>query len=195
MGTAIQITRSDFDAAELRREARRTKDVAASRRMLALALVLEGASRADAAKAAGMDRQTLRDWVHRFNEQGLAGLSDKTGSVGPKPLLSPEQQTEVAEWVRRGPDLAEHGVIRWRRADLARAIAAKFGVVLAEKTIRGCWYGSSNVRRDVARIIGFYREGRLKLDELIAQRISLDQVNAAFETMKSGELARSVITY
>ncbi len=65
MGTAIQITRSDFDAAGLRREARRTKDVAASRRMLALALVLEGASRADAAKAAGMDRQTLRDWVHR----------------------------------------------------------------------------------------------------------------------------------
>src|SRR5271166_4313706 len=103
MGTAIQITRSDFDAAGLRREARRTKDVAASRRMLALALVLEGASRGEAAKAAGMDRQTLRDWVHRFNEQGLAGLSDKTGNVGPKPLLSPEQEAEVAEWVRRGP--------------------------------------------------------------------------------------------
>jgi transposase len=51
--------------------------------MLALALVLEGASRGEAAKAAGMDRQTLRDWVHRFNEQGLAGLSDKTGNVGP----------------------------------------------------------------------------------------------------------------
>jgi S-(hydroxymethyl)glutathione dehydrogenase / alcohol dehydrogenase len=81
------------------------------------------------------------------------------------------------------------------RMDAVVNIPAFFGVVLAEKTIRGCWYGSSNVRRDVARIIGFYREGRLKLDELIAQRISLDQVNAAFETMKSGELARSVITY
>jgi transposase len=146
MGTAIQITRSDFDAAGLRREARRAKDVAASRRMLALALVLEGASRADAAKAAGMDRQTLRDWVHRFNEQGLAGLSDKTGSVGPKPLLSAEQATEVAEWVRRGPDQAEHGVIRWRRADLARAIAAKFGVVLAERSMS-----------DVLRRMGFRR--------------------------------------
>jgi transposase len=146
MGTAIQITRSDFDAAGLRREARRTKDAAASRRMLALALVLEGASRADAAKAAGMDRQTLRDWVHRFNEQGLAGLSDKTGSVGPKPLLSPEQATEVAEWVRRGPNQAEHGVIRWRRADLARAIAAKFGVVLAERSMS-----------DVLRRMGFRR--------------------------------------
>ena len=146
MGTAIQITRFDFDAVGLRREARRTTDVAASRRMLALALVLEGASRADAAKAAGMDRQTLRDWVHRFNEQGLAGLSDKTGNVGPKPLLSPEQEREVAEWVRRGPDLAEHGVIRWRRADLARAIAAKFGVVLAERSMS-----------DVLRRMGFRR--------------------------------------
>ena len=146
MGTAIQIRRSDFDAAGFRREARRTKDVAASRRMLALALVLEGASRSEAAKSAGMDRQTLRDWVHRYNEQGLAGLFDKTGNVGPKPLLSPQQEAEVAEWVRRGPDVAEHGVVRWRRADLARAIAAKFGVVLAERSMS-----------DVLRRMGFRR--------------------------------------
>jgi len=146
MGTAIQITRLDFDAAGLRREARRTKDVAAARRMLALAMVFEGASRTDAAKAAGMDRQTLRDWVHRYNEQGLAGLSDKTGNVGPKPLLSPEQEAEVAEWVRRGPDPVEHGVVRWRRADLARAIAAKWGVQLAERSMS-----------DVLRRMGFRR--------------------------------------
>jgi transposase len=69
--------------------------------MLALALVLEGMSRTEAAKAAGMDRQTLRDWVHRFNEHGLAGLSDKTGNVGPKPLLSPEQEAEVADTAER----------------------------------------------------------------------------------------------
>jgi transposase len=87
MGAAIQITRLDIDAAGLRREARRTKDVAATRRMLALAMDFKGASRTDAAKAAGMDRKTLRDWVHRYNEQGLAGLSDKTGNVEPKPLL------------------------------------------------------------------------------------------------------------
>lgn len=146
MGTAIQIRRSDFDAAGLRREARRTKDVSASRRMLALALVLDGASRSDAAKSAGMDRQTLRDWVHRYNEQGLAGLFDKTGNVGPRPLLSSQQEAEVAEWVRRGPDLAEHGVVRWRRADLAREIAAKFGVVLAERSMS-----------DVLRRMGFRR--------------------------------------
>ena len=82
-----------------------------------------------------MDRQTLRDWVHRYNEEGLAGLSDRHGEFGPKRLLSPEQEAQVAEWVRRGPDLAEHGVVRWRRADLVRAIQAKFGVVMAERTM------------------------------------------------------------
>ncbi len=146
MAAAIQITRSDFDAAGLRREARRTRDATALRRMLALALVLEGTSRMEAAQAAGMDRQTLRDWVHRYNEHGLAGLSDKRGNVGPKRFLSPEQEAEVAEWVRRGPDLAEHGVVRWRRADLARAIASRFGVVLAERSMS-----------DVLRRLGFRR--------------------------------------
>ena len=135
MAAAIKITRDDLDAPGLRRAACRASSVAASRRMLALALVLEGASRAEAAEAAGMDRQTLRDWVHRYNEQGLAGLTDRHGEVGPKRLLSPEQEAEVAEWVRRGPDLAEHGVVRWRRADLARAIETKFRIVLAERSI------------------------------------------------------------
>ena len=135
MAAAIQIIRQDLDAAGLRQAARRAVSIAASRRMLALALVLEGASRMEAARAAGMDRQTLRDWVHRYNEEGLAGLSDRQGDVGPKRLLSPEQAAEVAEWVRRGPNLAEHGIIRWRRTDLARAIEARFGVVLAERTM------------------------------------------------------------
>src|SRR3954467_4444390 len=131
----VAITREELGAAELRREAGRCRDARAARRMLALALVLEGSSREEAARAAGMDRQTLRDWVHRYNEQGLPGLSDKEGKVGPKPLLSTEQEAEVAEWVRRGPDLAKHGVVRWRRADLARAIEGRFGVVLAERSI------------------------------------------------------------
>ena len=146
MAAPIQITRLDLDAAALRRSARRTRDAAASRRMLALALVLEGSSRTEAAQSAGMDRQTLRDWVHRYNAAGLAGLSDKQGQVGPKRRLSPEQETEVSDWVRRGPTLAEHGVVRWRRADLARAIEARFGVVLAERSVG-----------DMLRRLGFRR--------------------------------------
>src|ERR671932_1930554 len=120
----IAVTRHEPGADDLRREAARCRDAKAARRMLALALVLEGSSREEAARAAGMDRQTLRDWVHRYNEQGLAGLSDRKGKVGPKRALTPEQEAEVAAWVRRGPDPSKHGVVRWRRADLARAIAA-----------------------------------------------------------------------
>ena len=69
---AIAITRNDHDAAGFRRAAAASRDADAARRMLALALVLEGASRADAARACGMDRQTLRDWVHRYNDESLA---------------------------------------------------------------------------------------------------------------------------
>jgi transposase-like protein len=99
----VAITRKEPGAVELRREARRCRDTAASRRMLALALVLEGASREEAARAAGMDRQTLRDWVHRYNAEGLAGLRDRPRS-GRKPRLTPEQEAELAAAVERGPD-------------------------------------------------------------------------------------------
>src|SRR3954454_23277309 len=71
--------------------------------MLALALVLEGASREAAARCAGMDRQTLRDWVHRYDAEGLAGLHARR-RPGPRPRLSPEQEAELATAVERGPD-------------------------------------------------------------------------------------------
>ena len=144
MAAAVGITRTELDAAGLRRAASRSQD-AAARRMLALALVLEGRSRTDAAQVAGLDRQTLRDWVHRYNKAGMAGVSDRHGG-GTRPRLSPEQQAELAGWVRQGPDLAEHGVVRWRRADLASAIEARFGVVLAGRSIS-----------DVLRRLGFRR--------------------------------------
>jgi transposase len=134
MVAAVTITRLDLDASGLRRAARRCRQPHAARRMLALALVLEGASRTDAAQAAGMDRQTLRDWVHRYNAEGLAGLRDRHGGGTPR-LLSPEQEREVARWVSEGPDLAQDGVTRWRRSDLVRAIARRFGVAMAERSV------------------------------------------------------------
>lgn len=106
--------------------------------MLALALVLDGRTRTEAAESCGMDRQTLRDWVHRYNDQGLAGLSDRK-APGPTPRLTAQQQAEVADLVRSGPDLAEHGVVRWRRADLSQVIAARYDVRLAvATTLRSC---------------------------------------------------------
>ena len=81
----VTITRLDLSAADLRARAARTADAKAARRMLAIALVLEGWSRQDAAAACAMERQTLRDWVHRFNDKGLDGLLDQPRRNGPLP--------------------------------------------------------------------------------------------------------------
>lgn len=99
LAAPINITRDDLDPSGPRRAARPAGSVAASQRMLASALVLEGTSRTQAAQAAGIDRQTLPDWVHCYNEEGLAGLTDRHGDFGPKRLLPPEQKSEVAECV------------------------------------------------------------------------------------------------
>jgi len=134
MPKALTITRLDLTAEQLRQAAARSPDADAARRMLALALVLEGYQRGEAANLCGMDRQTLRDWVIRYNAEGVGGLSDRV-SPGPKPRLTPEQEAAVAELVRNGPDLATDGVVRWRRLDLARAIKSRFNVPLAERSI------------------------------------------------------------
>ena len=130
----VAITRTELDAAALRAAATRSKDVAAARRMLALALVMEGHGRSEAARAAGMDRQTLRDWVHRYNESGLAGLHNAAERGRPPRKLTPEQEATVAEWVRRGPT-PEHKIVRWRCVDLRDEIARAFGVQLHERTV------------------------------------------------------------
>jgi transposase len=104
------------------------------RRMLALALVLEGQSRTEAARSCGMDRQTLRDWVHRYNAEGLAGLIDRP-HPGRTPRLSPAQMAELAALVETGPDPDRDGVVRWRRIDLQAVIAAHFGVAVHERTV------------------------------------------------------------
>src|SRR5437763_16489753 len=123
----VAVARRELGAVELRREAGRCRDTAASRRMLALALVLEGSSREEAARHAGMDRQILRDWVHRYNAEGLAGLHDRPRS-GRKPRLTPGQEAELATAVEHGPDPDRDGVVRWRRVDLQALIGARYGV-------------------------------------------------------------------
>ena len=130
----IAVTRHELGADGLRREAARCRDAKAARRMLALALVLEGRSREEAARHAGMDRQTLRDWVHRYNVEGLAGLRDRPRS-GRKPRLTPEQGAELAAAVERGPDPDRDGVVRWRRVDLQALIEARFAVRLHERSV------------------------------------------------------------
>jgi transposase len=132
--TAAVPIRDDYSASDLRTLASRAKDANASRRLLALAAVRDGMSRGDAAKIGGMDRQTLRDWVHRFNEEGPDGLENRP-LPGRECWLTPEQMRELAEIVETGPDPATDGIVRWRRVDLKRVIEERFGVVYAPRSI------------------------------------------------------------
>jgi transposase len=134
MGRKIEVTRLDLSAQKLRRLATRCLDGRVACRILAIAHVLEGASRADAAAACGMDRQTLRDWVHRYNLEGVAGLDDAQRSGRP-PALSNEQMQDLKDLVLAGPDLAINGVTRWRCIDLCVVIADRYEVVVHERTV------------------------------------------------------------
>ena len=130
----ITVTRKERTATELRSAAGRTKDARAARRMLAIALVLEGVDRETAARTCGMDRQTLRDWVHRYNAEGLDGLVNRRVVQHPR-RLTQDQMATLAGWVEAGPDPEKDGVVRWRRSDLQARIAAEFGVTLHERTV------------------------------------------------------------
>jgi transposase len=115
----------------------KSRDAAQSRRLLAIALVLDGSSRENAARQTGMDRQTLRDWVHRYNAAGAEGLISRT-APGPAPKLSKAQMQELRALVIAGPDAAIHRVVRWRCVDLRAEVARRFEVTVDERTI-GKW--------------------------------------------------------
>ena len=131
---AVAITRMENSAAELRELAVRSRDAAQSRRLLAIAMVLDGSSREVAARQAGMDRQTLRDWVHRYNEFGADGLVSRS-APGPAPKLTAAQMEELRELVLAGPDPAVRHVSRFRCVDLRDEGARRFGVKFQERAI------------------------------------------------------------
>ncbi len=137
MSAAVTITRLDRTAGDLRRLAGQCHDAAQVRRLLALSLVLEGHPRHEAAERSGMDRQTLRDWVHRYNAEGVDGLvSVRTG--GRTASLTADQMAELKELVVQGPDPEKHHVVRWRCVDLRDEVARRYSVAVEERTI-GKW--------------------------------------------------------
>jgi transposase len=137
MGVALTVTRVDHTASELRAFAAKSGDGAQVRRLLAIALVLEGYSRTEAAALSGMDRQTLRDWVHRYNDEGIDGLKSRS-APGRVPALNDEQMAELRTLVIQGPDPIAHKVVRWRCVDLRAEVARRFSVEVHESTI-GKW--------------------------------------------------------
>jgi transposase len=131
MGRAV---RTDYTVGEVRQFAKHAKDAAQARRLLAIAAVLDGASREDAAKIGGMDRQTLRDWVIRFNEQGPDGLINLP-SPGVPPKLDDTHRAFLARIVKEGPIPAIHGVVRWRACDLIMRLYEEFALSVSDDTI------------------------------------------------------------
>ena len=134
MGKGIEITRLDRSAAELRTVAVQTEDGDVVRRLLGIALVLDGWQRGAAATASGMDRQTLCDWVHRYNAGGVAGLATAK-RTGRPPVLSEAQMAELEELVIQGPDPEKDGVVRWRCVDLRGKIAEQFSVTFHKRSV------------------------------------------------------------
>jgi transposase len=133
MGTAIAV-RTDYSSKELRRLAGRVKNASQARRLLAIAAVLDDASREEAAKIGGMDRQTLRDWVIRFNEQGPEGLINKSAPGAPG-KLNKKHKAFLARLVEEGPVPAIHGVVRWRACDLIMRLYEEFGLSVSDDTV------------------------------------------------------------
>lgn len=133
MGSAISL-RSDFDGNGLRLLARQTKDASQARRLLALASIYDGGSRADAARLGSVTVQIVRDWVVRFNARGPDGLIN--GKAPGKPsLLNDDQRAALAQAIERGPTPYLDGVVRWRLCDLARWLWAEFRVSVSEQTL------------------------------------------------------------
>ena len=133
MGRAIGL-REDFDGAALRRLAKGSKDAGQSRRLLALAEIYDGGRRRDAARIGDVGLQVIRDWVLRFNTDGPDGLIDGKATGKPSKLNDAQRQA-LARIVESGPIPAIHGVVRWRRKDLAHWIFEEFGISLEESSV------------------------------------------------------------
>lgn len=128
------VLRSDWDAARVRAAARAATDGDQVRRLLAVAAVYEGKTRCEAACIGAMDRQTLRDWVHRFDAAGPAGLVGRK-APGAKAKLSAAQAAELAALIEIGPEPERDGVVRWRGVDLQKLIQDRWGVAYHENSV------------------------------------------------------------
>jgi transposase len=126
--------RADLDAAHLRAAARKTKDAAQARRLLALAAVYDGGTRTEAAKIGGVTLQIVRDWVVKLNTHGPDGLIDRKAS-GRASRLNTTHRAALAAAIESGPIPAIHGVVRWRIIDLCQWVWDEFQVSVAKQTL------------------------------------------------------------
>lgn len=133
MGTALAL-REDYTSDDLKRLARASRDADQTRRLLALAVIYAGGSRAEAAQTGAVGRQIVRDWVERFNARGPAGLINGKAPGNPS-KLDDVQRAALGAIVERGPIPAVDGVVRWRLIDLAAWVWEEFRISLSEATM------------------------------------------------------------
>ena len=129
------LLREDFDAGQLRREARQSKDSGQARRLLALAAIYDGSRRTEAAKIGGVTLQIVRDWVMKFNAHGPSGLIDRQGAGSDAAADSGRIAQPWLAWWRDGPIPAVHGVVRWRLVDLCQWMFEEFRVAVSTQTM------------------------------------------------------------
>lgn len=126
----------------------------------------------------------------------VEALHDLTGGHGADVVFEAIGLTKTCE---QALAMTRHGgeavIVGMPARDAVLELPIALGLVRHSKTLKGCYYGSSDLRRDVPFLIDAYQTGRLKLDELISDEISLEQVNAAFEAIERGAVTRSVIVY
>ena len=133
MGAAVRL-RVDFDSPSLRALAKKCRNGAQARRLLALAQIYDGARRGHAARLAGVGLQIIRDWVIRFNAEGPDGLINRKGS-GPPSRLNDAQRAALRQAIEDGPKPYLDGVVRWRLVDLVQWLLDEFGINISRQTL------------------------------------------------------------
>lgn len=133
MRTGIEL-KADISAGELCRLARQSDDADQTRRLLALAVILDGGSRGDAARTGGVGLQVIRDWVLRFNAGGPEALRTRK-APGKTPILTDDQRARLTAVVEDGPKPYLDGVVRWRLVDLAQWAWEEFGISISRHTL------------------------------------------------------------
>jgi transposase len=133
MAAAIGL-RSDYEAGDLRRLAKASRDARQTRRLLALAVIYEGSPRTEAARVGGVTLQIVRDWVLRFNAEGPPGLIDRK-APGKPALLQAEHRAALAAAAEAGPKPYLDGVVRWRLVDLVQWLWDRFGLSVSRQTL------------------------------------------------------------
>jgi len=148
----------------------------------------------DDAKLALAAKMGATTTVNAKREDAIAVAKSKTGGRGVDTVLeaagSPQGFGLSVEAARPGGE-----VIWLGKTDVSAEVAFRWGALMGEKRIRRSSYGGTRPARDFPLLARAYLDGKLYLDELITRRIALDEINAGFAALKSGEAIRSVVMF